>query len=182
MTDSSITQETQRWLDAVVVAYNFCPFAKRELDNQRVRFSVCNSSKKKDALESFLAECRYLDNHENIETSLLILPVGYNDFHAYLDVLDLAEQLLEMENYEGVYQVASFHPQYCFADADIDDAANFTNRSPYPMLHILREASLEKAIASHPDADAIPATNIQQARSLGYEFMKNILHAQKNTD
>ena len=93
----------------------------------------------------------------------------------YLDLTELAEDLLAEQGYEGVYQVASFHPEYCFADADSEDAANYTNRSPYPMLHLLREASLDVAIDNFPGIDSIPETNMQKARSLGAEFFQTML-------
>ena len=90
-------------------------------------------------------------------------------------MLELAERLLAQLGYEGVYQIASFHPDYCFADADNDDAANFTNRSPYPMLHLLREASLSMAIDNYPDIDAIPQRNVEKARVLGADYFRALL-------
>lgn len=180
MQNETIIQQTRNWVNTVVVGLNFCPFAKREVDRERVRYVVIDSGKRKDVLEQFLQECQLLDADPDIETTLMILPQGFADFSGYLDMLELVESLLVMEGYEGTYQVASFHPDYCFADAHVDDAANFTNRSPYPMFHLIREASLEKAIASHPDVDAIPTTNIQRAQELGAEHMQLLLEQSKN--
>jgi hypothetical protein len=104
---------------------------------------------------------------------LIILPEHFDDFEQYLDMIDLCEQLLIMENLEGVFQVASFHPQYLFAGSDENDASNYTNRSPFPMIHILREDSLTSAIDKHVDVDAIPENNIKNARNAGLAFFKS---------
>ena len=162
--------QTQQWIEAVVVGLNFCPFAKRELRKNAVRFVLNESGDMQEALEQFVAECEFLDVHPETETTLLILPNGFEEFLYYLDLTEMAEDLLAKQGYEGVYQVASFHPEYCFADTNADDAANYTNRSPYPMLHLLREASLDTAIDNFPDIDSIPDTNLQKARSLGIAY------------
>lgn len=174
-----IIRQTQHWVQTVVVGLNFCPFARREIESQRVRYSVIDSTKRKDVLEQFLDECYFLDEHPEIATTLLILPQGFSDFSTYLDMLEMAESLLAMEGYEGIYQVASFHPDYCFADAELDDPANYTNRSPYPILHLLREESLELAIDSHPNADDIPKANMVKARELGLAHLRDLLNRSK---
>jgi hypothetical protein len=112
-------------------------------------------------LGEFSKVCNQLIEDETIETSLIILPEHFDDFEQYLDMIDLCEQLLIMENLEGVFQVASFHPQYLFAGSDESDASNYTNRSPFPMIHILREDSLTTAIDKHVDVDSIPENNIK---------------------
>lgn len=166
---------TRRWLEQVVIGHNFCPFAKRELRRNAIRFAECPCDRNKDVLEQLVAECEFLDTHPDTETTLLVLPRGFEGFLDYLDMLELAERLLAQLGYEGVYQIASFHPDYCFADADNDDAANFTNRSPYPMLHLLREASLSMAIDNYPDIDAIPQGNVEKARVLGADYFRALL-------
>jgi hypothetical protein len=181
MLESNAIEQTQQWIEKIVVGLNFCPFAKRELRKNAVRFVLNESGDTQDTLEQLIAECEFLDAHPETETTLLILPNGFDDFLHYLDLTELAEDLLAEQGYEGVYQVASFHPEYCFADADADDAANYTNRSPFPMLHLLREASLDIAIDSFPDIDSIPETNMQKARSLGAEFFKAILGAHNSS-
>ena len=130
----------------VVIGCNFCPFAAREFKLDRIHYQPEHSAKPELILQSFLDECKRLDENPGIETSLLILTGGYRDFDDYLDLVDLAEQLIEEEDYEGIYQVASFHPDYRFAGAAPDDPANFTNRSIYPMLHLLREESIENVL------------------------------------
>jgi uncharacterized protein len=107
------------------------------------------------------------------ETSFLILPEGFSDFLAYLDLVGLAEELLENEGFEGIYQVASFHPEYMFEGSPEDDPANYTNRSPYPMLHLLREESIEKALEHYQgDPEEIPGRNVDFAREKGIVYMK----------
>ena len=108
---------------------------------------------------------------------MLIYANAFADFDEYLDFVSLAQGLLEAQNYEGVYQLASFHPNYCFEGATEDDAANYTNRSPYPMLHLLRESSLENALRNYPNPEMIPANNIQLLRQLGLEKMQTTLEA-----
>lgn len=175
MPNNTAIQQTRQWLEEVVIELNFCPFAKRELRKNAVRFFVNESGDMREALEQLIAECEYLDAHPETETTLLILPTGFEDFMHYLELTGLAEDLLAEQGYEGVYQVASFHPDYCFADADSDDAANYTNRSPHPMLHLLREASLETAIDNYPDTDSIPDDNMRKARGLGAAYFRTML-------
>lgn len=166
-------EQTRQWLEQTVIGENFCPFAKREWDKQSIRYHVIEASGFQPVLEDLLAECQLLDNTPDMETSLLILPHGFAGFVDFLTLLKTAERLLALEGYEGIYQIASFHPQYCFADADEADAANYTNRSPYAMLHLLREASLEKAIAAYDgDIEQVPQRNIEHARALGVQYFQ----------
>ena len=111
-----------------------------------------------------------------METSLLIYPDTFQSFDSYLDFLDYSNSLLDDLNYTGIYQIASFHPEYRFEGSTEDDASNFTNRSPYPMLHLIRETDLEKAIASYPNIEQVPENNIKKLRGIGYEKMKKTLN------
>lgn len=169
--EQQILGATKKWLRTVVIAHNFCPFAAREYQRDSIVYSVCTALTLEAGLSAFLSLCLRLDNDKNSETALLIFPAGYHTFDDYLSLLAAAEDALVMGGYEGVYQVASFHPQYCFAGAREHDAANYTNRSPWPMLHLLRESSVETALAQHPNVDAIPDDNIQRAHRLGYAEM-----------
>jgi uncharacterized protein len=135
-----------------------------------------------DFLAELIDECRRLDDHPEIETSFLIFPEGMNDFYDYLHLVHLSEKLIRKQKYEGIYQVASFHPDYVFADAKADDAANYTNRSMYPMLHLLREESLEAALDKYPDPENIPVRNMEYARSKGIDFMKVLRDSCKRAD
>lgn len=123
-----------------------------------------------------LADCfARLDGTAEIETSLMIYPDAYQNFDNYLDMLDMSNRLLEDLNFTGTYQIASFHPDYRFEGSAEDDASNFSNRSPYPMLHLIRESGLEKAIDSYPDVDQIPENNIKKLQQIGYEEMQEKL-------
>jgi hypothetical protein len=118
-----------------------------------------------------------LDNDPAIETSFLIFPNAFQQFDDYLDLVSLAEKLLKRKSYEGVYQVASFHPLYLFANSDESDPANYTNRSIYPMLQLLREESIDKALANYKDPEGIPARNINFAKEKGLVYMKMLRDA-----
>lgn len=175
MNEGTVVQTTRKWVEDVVVGYNLCPFAKRELVRDRVRFVVTEADNEDSLLQALQAELRRLDDEPDVETTLLIHPDALQDFAAYNEFLDAADGLLAYLNMEGVYQIASFHPDYQFADTNPDDAENYTNRSPFPMLHVLREASLETAIDNHPDVDGIPQRNIELMNTLGAEKMRDIL-------
>jgi hypothetical protein len=170
-------EDTKKWLKTVVIAHNICPFAKRVVDNGSIHFAIDNSTNMEMCLENLLDECTRLDENENIETTLLIYPKTFADFDEYLDFVEIAQRLLEVEDYEGIYQLASFHPNYCFEGSTDTDAANYTNRSPYPMLHLLREESLEKALENYPNPENIPENNIKLTRELGLQKMKETLAA-----
>ena len=181
-TTESIIARTRQWIETVVVGMNFCPFAKREMRHNTVRFIVSSDLDIESVLLQLIDECTHLDVDDGTQTTLLILPEGFADFDDYLDLAGLAEDLLADRGYEGVYQVASFHPDYRFADADADDPANYTNRSPYPMLHLLREDGLEAAIASYTDPDAIAENNIAKARALGSDYWLKLMAGLHSTD
>ncbi|MDO3720531.1 DUF1415 domain-containing protein [Marinobacter sp. chi1] len=175
MNESAVVSATRQWVEDVVVGYNLCPFAKRELVRNRVRFVVSDASDEDALLQALHAELRRLDDEPDIETTLLIHPDVLQAFGPYNEFLDAADGLLAYLEMEGVYQIASFHPDYQFEGTEPDAAENYTNRSPYPMLHLLREASLEAAIDSYPDVDGIPERNIELMENLGAEKMRNIL-------
>jgi hypothetical protein len=175
--DQDIKAATLAWLKSIIIEYSICPFAKRELNRGSIRFSVNHDTEIEQCLLSLILECDRLDKEPDIETTLLIYADAFAEFDDYLDFLEIAESLLIEQGYEGTYQLASFHPDYCFQGSDPDDAANYTNRSPYPMLHLLREASLEQAIASHPDPENIPQRNIELTRKLGLSKMQALLAA-----
>ena len=173
MPDASVViTQTKKWIADVVVGCNFCPFAAKEVKRNSIHYEVLNDAGAEQVLQALIKECKRLDEQSSIETSFLILPDFFEDFTEYLSLAELSEKLLKQHGYEGVYQVASFHPAYCFADATEDDAANYTNRSPYPMLHLLREESVEAALENFPDPESIPERNIRFAREKGLAWMK----------
>ena len=175
--DDEIARAVRRWVETVVVGLNLCPFAQRELANGRVRFAVTAATSEAQLSLALADELTLLQNNPGIETTLLIHPLVLEDFGAYNQFLDLVDRLLRQLNLEGVYQVASFHPQYQFAGTAPDDAENHTNRSPYPMLHLIREGSLERAIREFPGVDEIPTRNIRLMNDLGKEKLQALVRA-----
>ncbi|PPI81733.1 DUF1415 domain-containing protein [Marinobacter flavimaris] len=177
MGETEVISATRKWVEDVVVGYNLCPFAKRELVRNRVRFVVSEAETEDELLQALHSELQRLEDEPEIETSLLIHPGVLQDFGPYNEFLDAADGLLAYLDMEGVYQIASFHPDYRFAGTEPDAAENYTNRSPFPMLHLLREGSLEAAIDSYPDVDGIPQRNIELMNELGSEKMRSILRS-----
>ncbi len=161
----------------MVVGLNLCPFAGREMVRNRIRLVVTEATTDIQLLAALEAEFALLNDDARVETTLLIHPNVMQNFFDYNQFLDIADRLLLQMDLEGVYQVASFHPDYQFAGTAAGDAENFTNRSPYPLLHILREESLEMAIAAYPDVEQIPIRNIEQMKSLGREKLQLLLQS-----
>lgn len=177
MNKNNIETSVRNWLQTIVIDLNLCPFANRELLKNRIRFSVTEADTAEQLLFDLHAELQIMLREDEIETTLLIHPNVLSDFYEYNDFLEYADGLLQQMELEGIFQIASFHPQYQFAGTEPDDVENYTNRSPYPILHILREASLDLAIDSHPDISAVPARNTQLMREMGPEKMKALLRA-----
>jgi hypothetical protein len=175
MSNENIIQATQKWVETIVVGMNLCPFAKREIVKDRVRYTISESTLQEQLLMDLKTELELLNANANIETILLIHPNILNDFYDYNDFLSLADALLIDMELDGIYQLASFHPNYQFGGTEFDDAENYTNRSPYQMLHLIREASLEKAVANYPDPENIPERNINLMNKLGTDKMKALL-------
>lgn len=173
--DKQVVLHTRAWVERVVVGCNFCPFAGREVERETVLYQVVRATTLEQCLLELVDGCRHLDADSSIETALLIYPEMFTDFEDFLEFVYLAEDLLAEQGYEGVYQLANFHRDYCFADSDMDDPANYTNRSPYPVLHLIREASLEKVLSSYPNPEHIPERNIEYARQLGRARMEQLL-------
>jgi len=158
-----------------VIGLTLCPFAAPVVANDNIDYIVSSSDKTEQHLQQ-LSDCFFrLDEHAQIETSLLIFPNAYSKFDDYLELVHLTNLLLEDMDYSGIYQLASFHPDYRFADSAEDDASNFSNRSPYPMLHILRESSIEKAVENYKDIEQVPQANINKLRQIGTENMRQKL-------
>jgi len=177
MKSELVIEQTKKWISDVVIGCNFCPFAARVVKQQTIFFKVETATAANICLESFLQEITRLDNDETIETSFLIFPDAFKNFDDYLDMVSVAEKLLKQYGYDGIYQLASFHPQYKFAGAPDNDAANYTNRSVYPMLHLLRESSIDKALEHFNDPESIPDRNINFAREKGIVYMKMLREA-----
>lgn len=179
MNEQLIIQQTRHWVETLVVGLNFCPFARKELAS--TRYQVCHQTGMVQAIERLLDECDYLDAHPEIVTSLLIFP-HFEDFEQYLLLLEEANLSLDNNALRGIYQLASFHPDYYFEGEAKDAAAHFTNRAPYPVLHLLRESSIEQAVSKYRDPENIPARNIATAERLGRDKLQSMLDACKQQD
>jgi hypothetical protein len=168
---------TRRWLERVVIGLNLCPFAKAVHARQQVRFVLSNATTPEALLEALVAELEWLRDADPqaTDTTLLIHPQVLTDFLDYNDFLDVADAAIAALALEGEIQVASFHPDYRFADSYEDAVENCTNRSPFPMLHLLREASVERAVDAFPDANAIVDRNMATLRRLGMEGWKQLM-------
>ena len=177
MPENNVVAAVRRWVETVVVELNLCPFAKRELVNHRVRLAQTDATTEEQLLTALAAELELLNSDESVETTLLIHARVLQDFFDYNQFLNLADGLLVQMNLEGVYQIASFHPEYQFGGTDPADAENYTNRSPYPLLHVIREESLERAVAEFPDVEQIPARNIELMNSLGKDKLAALLRS-----
>lgn len=167
--DGVVVADTQRWLQRAVIGLNLCPFAKSVDVKGQIHFAISRSTGFKDLLEDLHKELKDLAALAPAvrDTTLLIAPDGLVDFLEFNDFLAQANRLLAKRGYGGIFQIASLHPLYEFADVQPDDMANFTNRSPYPTLHILREESLDRAVKAFPHAEAIFQANINTMRRMG---------------
>ena len=174
---AAVERHVRRWLERAVIGLNLCPFAKSVYQKAQVRIVVSDASTERALLEQLGEELALLRDTpaEAIDTTLLVHPQVLQDFLDYNDFLDDADGLVEAMDLAGELQVASFHPDYQFADTEPDDAGNLTNRAPYPVLHLLREASIDRAVAAYPDPDAIIARNIATVRELGVEGWSKLL-------
>ncbi|AMP01586.1 hypothetical protein CAter10_4150 [Collimonas arenae] len=168
---------TKLWLERAVIGLNLCPFAKAVFIKDQIRYVVSSAQTPEELLADLVRELNYLQeaDPEKTDTTLLIHPDALRDFLDYNDFLDVADAAIEELDLEGELQVASFHPDYQFADAGADDITNYTNRSPYPTLHLLREASVERAVDAFPEASEIFNKNMQTLSRLGLDGWRKTL-------
>ncbi|MEM7082140.1 MAG: DUF1415 domain-containing protein [Pseudomonadota bacterium] len=169
---ATAVRQTQQWLDHFVIELDLCPFARRERVLETIRFCVSDAATEADLLCDLETELSHLDQHPEVATTLLIHPHVLTQFLDYNQFLNAADDALVRLSHAGVYQVASFHPDYQFAGTKNNDPENFTNRSPYPMLHLLREASVEAALKRYANPDQIPANNIEKLNALGLHAIR----------
>ena len=168
--DEEAVAATRAWLERAVIGLNLCPFAKAVHVKHQIRYAVSTAQTPEDLLADFVDELHTLQaaDPSEIDTTLLVHPGVLADFLDYNDFLELADAAIAAEGLEGEIQVASFHPHYQFAGTGPEDIENYSNRSPYPMLHLLREASIARAVAAFPDASQIFERNIATLRRLGH--------------
>jgi hypothetical protein len=175
-----ISKATLDWIQSFIIEYTICPFAKGPVNKKTLRIAVSASTKQADALNDLVAEMQLLDEHPKVETSLLVFGQAFADFFSFVDFIQDAEELIQQLDYEGIYQIATFHPLYFFADTDTHDVIHYLHRSPYPMVHLLREDQLEKAIEAFGDTSQITTRNTVTLQQLGVDKMKQLLLAIKN--
>jgi len=175
--DNDVVCATRSWLEGVVLKFNLCPFAHKPWRDGGVRIVACLASSEDEILEDLCSEVNALLKlkPEERETTVVAVSGLLRDFESYLDFVDLANSLLLANDWEGKIQIASFHPDYVFADSGAEDRSNYTNRAPYALLHLIRENSISQAVESHPDIDSIPQRNINLLESMGQEQFEEIL-------
>ncbi len=164
--EQKVIAEVKYWIEKAVIGLDLCPFAKPVYEQGRIYYIVSPSEQVDGLMFDLHQQLLWLRQHPEIETTLLIIPCQLADFTDFNQMLDQAEALLKAYDWVGEFQLASFHPQYQFAHTQIDDRENWSNRAPYPILHVLRESSLEQAIEHYPGVEEIPERNIRKLRSL----------------
>lgn len=176
-TAETIIARTRCWVERAVIGHNLCPFARKPSEADQVRYVVSDAVTPEELLQDVIDELDHLRATEAdvVETTVLIHPQVLQDFLDYNDFLDIIDTLLEEPNYNGDFQVASLHPDYQFAGTAADDAENYTNRSPYPILHLLRTDVVARAVDAYPDPDQIPQRNIALMEKLGADKMRALL-------
>lgn len=172
---NAIELQVRQWLERIVVGWNLCPFAGAPYRNGQIRFTVTQATSERELLDELQRELELLDTTPgtNIQTTLLIVAKMLSEFSDYNAFLDEVDVFLRRGGWEGEYQVATFHPQYRFEGTNPDDPGNLTNRSPWPILHILRESSLDQALADYPAPEAIPERNISKMNSLSPQEIRD---------
>jgi hypothetical protein len=168
--------QTWQWLDKAVIGLNLCPFAKKPRANNQIKLVISQADNSNDLTNDLLAELDFLTNTpaEQTDTTVIVIPNFLTDFTDYLHVLDVADMLIDQMGYRGTFQLASFHPNYQFDGTEANDAENLTNTAPFPMLHLIREDSMEKVLSKYPDPESIPVNNIKTVQSLSEEEMEEI--------
>ncbi len=172
--DVQIIAETRQWVNDIVIRHNLCPFAHKPFRNDAIRYRVSHASTADELMDDLIDELLRLRDADTskIETTLLIATNCLRDFEHYNQFLDVVDMLIGQFDLEGTIQVASFHPDYQFADLDYADVRNYTNRSLYPMFHLILEESIERARASHPNVESIPNTNMKLLEKIGLEEIR----------
>lgn len=172
---NAITQQVDQWLNDVVIGLNLCPFAAKPQRNKQIKIFVSKATQEEALLEDILLQLIELSTTEpeKLETTLVVVPNMLQDFWDYNFCIDWVEGLIKQQDWEGIFQVATFHPDYCFGGAAPEDDENLTNRSPYPIFHLIREESMEKVLKHYPDPESIPDTNIARVSALSEEERKS---------
>lgn len=171
-----VSQAVEQWLNDVVIGLNLCPFAAKPQRNKQIKIFVSEAQSEEALLEDILTQLMELSSTEpeELETTLVAVPNMLSDFYDYNLFIDWVEALIRQQEWEGIFQLATFHPDYCFGGAEPEDDENLTNRSPYPVFHLIREQSMEKVLKHYPNPEAIPDTNIARVESLTAEERRKL--------
>jgi hypothetical protein len=176
-TINQVEEQVRAWLDDFVVGLNLCPFARPVVASKALRIRICDSGDLQQVAESFVAELELIQQSSEsaIATTLLVLPNALNDFEQYLSFIENAETLIDEIGLCGAIQLASFHPDYQFEGEPADSASHFSNRSPFPLIHFLREDMMERVLENFPNPEQIPQRNIETLEAMGREDVERIL-------
>jgi hypothetical protein len=174
--EKEIIASVSRWIEKAVIGLDLCPFAKSVYEKRQIHYKLSQSEQIDSLMFDLHQEILWLQQHPVFDTGLLIIPFQLSDFLDFNQMLDQADALMSAYRWSGDFQLASFHPHYQFADTEFEDRENWSNRSPYPILHVLRENSVERAVSLYPGVNSIPTRNIEKLESLGddqfYEIFK----------
>ncbi|MEE4283907.1 MAG: DUF1415 domain-containing protein [Pseudomonadales bacterium] len=174
MDEAEVVSTVEHWLSQFVIGLNLCPFARRVSLDGGIRYKVTLASTEAELSQALEVELNLLLATPSIETTLLIHPNVLGDFYDYNEYLSETERLLKQPTFDGIFQIASFHPDYQFAGTEPGDAENYSNRTPYPLLHLLREDSVTKAVDSYPDIESIPANNLRRLNNLSRDVLQEM--------
>ncbi|NNE28243.1 MAG: DUF1415 family protein [Saprospiraceae bacterium] len=166
---------TDQWVKEVVIDLGLCPFAGKSILEKRLSTRVITSTVQEKIFEEFIEEIYSLENDPNLESSLITVPNAFSSFDSFLEAIAFSKELLSMSGFAVDYQVAFFHPQFVFEGVEENDPSNFTNRSPYPTFHPIKEKAMSRAIDSHAEIESVPLQNIEKTRNLGLDHMQNLL-------
>ncbi|MBD1556764.1 DUF1415 domain-containing protein [Vibrio sp. S9_S30] len=174
--DEQIRQQVTQWLEDVVIGLNLCPFAAKPNRNRQIKIAISHAETEEHLLEAILGELNELNESEpeKLETTLVVVPDMLDDFMDYNFFIDWVEALIKQQHWEGIYQVATFHPNYCFGGAEPEDDENLTNRAPFPIFHLIREESMERVLKHYPNPESIPDTNIERVSNLSEAERKKL--------
>ena len=181
-TIEQVEQQVRAWLDHFVVGLNLCPFARPVVASAALRISICDSKQLQQVAEAFMAELDLIQQsaESDIATTLLVLSNALTNFEEYLSFIENAEVLIDQMGLTGVIQLASFHPDYQFEAEPAESASHFTNRSPYPIIHFLREEMMERVLENVPNPEQIPQCNIQKLEAMGHGAVEQLLQNLKS--
>ena len=175
--NQKIISRVHHWIEAAVIGLNLCPFAKSVYQQNKVRCVVSESEEVDALMLELYQQCQYLIETPEIETTLLIIPYQLQEFADFNEILDQVDALIEGYEWVGIFQIASFHPKYQFENSRLEDRENWSNRSPFPILHILRESSVAQALSGYQNPEKIPETNIEKLKAMDATEFNRIFNA-----